>query len=186
MPLKEQALLFYFYAVDMQIFKVEVFMPNLNQKSIIRVYSKIRAIISPLGDNLILGNNAMTTIVEIDESKFGKKRKGNKGKAFKRYWVFGMAERETRKTHFRLVERRDRDTLLPIIHEHVANGATIYHDDWASYDTLGDEGFNHGVVVHQYEFKSIEGVCTNTIEGNCGKIVKGSLLTDLQTTINSI
>ena len=55
--------------------------------------------------------------------------------------------------------------LLPIIREFVTPGATIYHDDWSSYRTLDKEGFSHGIVCHKYEFKSPEGVCTNTIEG---------------------
>ena len=41
----------------------------------------------------------------------------------------------------------------------------IFHDDWSVYQNLDKHGYDHGTVVHTYEFKSKEGVCTNTIEG---------------------
>ena len=47
----------------------------------------------------------------------------------------------------------------------VEPGTMIFHDDWAVYQNLDNQGYSHGTVVHKYEFKSKEGVCTNTIEG---------------------
>ena len=82
-----------------------------------------------------------------------------------KHWVFGLTQRGTRKSHFRVVPKRDRPTLLPIIQDVVTQGSTIYHDDWPVYSHLEQEGFDHGTVVHKYEFVSKEGVCTNTIEG---------------------
>ena len=39
-------------------------------------------------------------VVEIDESMFGKKQKYMKGKKYKRYWLFGMAERIQKEMSF--------------------------------------------------------------------------------------
>ena len=55
------------------------------------------------------------TIVEIDESKFGK-RKYNRGKHVDGVWVFGGIERGNQgNCFFFVVDDRSRATLLPII-----------------------------------------------------------------------
>ena len=100
---------------------------------------------------------------------FCKKRKYGKGKPMSHeQWVFGMAERQTKRTIFKLVEKRNREELLPIIQLHCQPGSTIYHDDFATYRKLHTLGFNHGAVNHSKEFVSKDGVCTNTIEGIWG------------------
>ena len=52
--------------------------------------------------------------VQIDESKFGK-RKYNRGRRVEGQWVFGGIEEESRRSFMVPVERRNRDTLLPLI-----------------------------------------------------------------------
>ncbi|KAI6650806.1 hypothetical protein LOD99_7857 [Oopsacas minuta] len=53
-------------------------------------------------------------IVEIDESKFGK-RKYNRGRLLTGQWVFGMVERDTDDIIMVTVPDRSTATLLPII-----------------------------------------------------------------------
>lgn len=60
-------------------------------------------------------------IVEIDESKFGK-RKYNRGKRVEGQWVFGLFDRTTTDCVLVPVEKRDKATLLPIIHHYVLPG----------------------------------------------------------------
>ena len=55
------------------------------------------------------------SIIEIDESLFGKKRKYNRGRVHNMIWVFGAVERGTRNAVLQIVSKRDRATLLPII-----------------------------------------------------------------------
>ena len=52
--------------------------------------------------------------VQIDESKFGK-RKYHKGHRVEGQWVFGGIEEDSRKHFMVPVERRDSDTLIPLI-----------------------------------------------------------------------
>ena len=59
------------------------------------------------------------TTVEIDESKFGK-MKYHRGRYVKGQWVFGGICRERKASFLVPVERRVKDTLLPIIHTHIA------------------------------------------------------------------
>lgn len=102
--------------------------------------------------------------VEIDESKFGK-RKYNRGHRVEGKWVFGGVERETGRCFMIPVESRGKDVLLCIIKHFILPQTTIISDCWRSYNCLQDEGFVHQTVNHSKTFKDPEtGAHTNTIE----------------------
>ena len=61
--------------------------------------------------------------VEIDESKFGK-MKYQRGRYIEGQWIFGGICHETKACFLVPVERRDKDTLLPIIRTHILPGTT--------------------------------------------------------------
>lgn len=69
-------------------------------------------------------------IVEIDESKFGK-RKYHRGHAVEGQWVFGGIDRETGQSFLVPVEKRDEATLIPIIQKWIRVESTIISDCWA-------------------------------------------------------
>ena len=56
--------------------------------------------------------------MEIDESKFGK-RKYNRGRWQEGHWVFGGIERHTKKAFLVEVPQRDAATLIPIIQHYL-------------------------------------------------------------------
>ena len=112
----------------------------------------------------------MTEIIEMDESVFGKKQKYSRGRLTKKVWVFGLAQRESRKTRFFVIPNRTNATLHALICDHVEKGICLFHDDWPGYRKLHELGYPHGTVVHKKEFKSKEGVCTNLIEGIWGNL----------------
>ena len=58
--------------------------------------------------------------------------------------VFGG--RETEACFLVLVERSDKDTLLPIIHAHILPGTRVMSDKWKAYDYLQNEGYIHLTV----------------------------------------
>jgi hypothetical protein len=62
-------------------------------------------------------------IVEIDESLFAHV-KHHRGKDLRRrqIWVFGLRERQSGKCYFKIVKKRDSETLLPIIYERCIAG----------------------------------------------------------------
>lgn len=102
--------------------------------------------------------------VEIDESKFGK-RKYHRGRRVDGVWVFGGIERESKRCFFKCVEDRTKETLLSIIKENVLPGTKIISDCWKSYDCLSLEGYVHEKVNHSEHFVDPDtGACTNTIE----------------------
>jgi transposase-like protein len=117
-----------------------------------------------IDDDIIGGQNV---IVEIDESKFGK-RKYNRGHRVEGCWVLGGVERtEARKLFITVVQDRTAQTLLNVIQQHVKPGSIIYTDLWKGYSKLNEElGYSHFTVNHSLHFKDpITGVDTNTIEG---------------------
>ena len=103
-------------------------------------------------------------IVEIDESKFGK-RKYNVGRVIEGQWVFGAICRNTRSCFVVPVQNRNRDTLLSIIKDRILPGTTIISDCWKAYSALESEGFKHLTINHSYNFVDPDtGAHTNIIE----------------------
>lgn len=105
-------------------------------------------------------------IVELDESKFGK-RKFNRGHRVEGAWVFGGVERtQERKMFAEVVADRSAETLKEVIMRHVKPGSIIFTDLWKGYSNLEELGFSRETVNHSISFISELGTHTNTIEGN--------------------
>jgi len=105
-------------------------------------------------------------IVEIDESKFGK-RKYNRGHRVEGIWVVGGVEITPERRMFAVsVQDRSADTLRDIIQAHVLPGTIVRTDLWRGYRALADFGMEHQTVNHTEHFVDpVTGVHTNTIEG---------------------
>jgi len=115
-------------------------------------------------DTIIGGENV---IVEIDESKFGK-RKYNKGHRVEGVWVLGGVERTSNRLMFaEVVQKRDTKTLMEVISRHVASGSIVHTDLWKAYSQLEDQlNVQHRTVNHSKHFVNpVDDVHTNTIEG---------------------
>jgi hypothetical protein len=133
-----------------------------------------------------VGNSPGCDHVQIDESKFGK-RKYNRGHRVEGVWVFGMVEAindgwrkkwlsnsryvwvkkyRAGKSFFCTVPKRNSGTLLAIIHEYVQFGMTIRSDGWKAYAKLHGPGpncFHHQVVNHSENFSTLDQVAENTV-----------------------
>ena len=105
------------------------------------------------------------TIVQIDESKFGK-RKYHRGHHVEGQWVFGGIEQESRKCFMVAVDKRDEATLLPLIESWIEPGTVILSDCWKAYCNLEKHGYTHRTVNHSQEFVNEEGDSTNKTEGH--------------------
>ena len=146
---------------------------GLSSKTVCKYICKFEKIVSCMVENQNEKIGGEGIIVELDESKFGK-RKYNKGHHVEGVWVVGGVERTNERKIFALsVTTRDKDILKSIISDHVLPGSIIYTDAWKAYVPAIEElnanenmNFKHGIVNHKKEFKSEDGVCTNTIEGN--------------------
>ncbi|GBM03031.1 hypothetical protein AVEN_14544-1 [Araneus ventricosus] len=113
-------------------------------------------------------------IVEIDESKFGK-RKYNRGRRVEGKWVFGELLRYSNECFFEVVDERSADVLLEVIKRRILPDTTVISDCLSSYSCLSDEGFKHLTVNHSVTFVDLDtGAHTNAVEGTWS-VLKRSL-----------
>ncbi|KAG0929029.1 hypothetical protein G6F29_010856 [Rhizopus arrhizus] len=105
-------------------------------------------------------------VVEIDESKFGK-RKYHRGHRVEGVWVVGGVEKTPeRKCFLVVVNNRNTETMDTIIQNYVADGSIVHTDCWRAYENMVNLGMNliHRTVNHSVTFCDGD-VHTNTIEG---------------------
>ena len=114
-------------------------------------------------------------IVEVDESKFGK-RKYNRGHRVDGVWILGMVERTAeRKIKLFVVDDRSKSTLEEKLKNSIDKESIVFTDGWKGYTGLGAIFSMHGVVNHSLGFKDPStGIHTNTIEG-CWSGIKPSV-----------
>jgi hypothetical protein len=149
---------------------VAVSMTGLSEHTIVDMYRYFRELVSSCvqeeGD--VIGGDGV--VVEIDESKLGK-RKFHRGHHVDGVWVLGGVERTTQRRAFMVaVNDRSSETLQREILAHVAQGSIVHTDLWRGYFSLASLGYTHCTVNHSLFFKDpITGIHTNTIEGTwCG------------------
>lgn len=164
-------LVLYLWAVKSKRGQIET-MTGLNRKTIAGIISDwyqmmqedIRSTDCKIGG---LDENGRGIIVEIDESKFGK-RKYHRGHHVEGVWVVGGVELTAQRKCFLLtVPDRTERTLSSIIEEFVLPGSIVRTDCWRAYNNMVNLGMNlqHQTVNHSVSFRDGE-VHTNTIEGN--------------------
>ena len=110
-------------------------------------------------------SNLFSGEVEIDESYFGGKRKGKRGRGAEgKTPVVGLAQR---KGHLKavIVPNVKSKTVTPIITETVRSGTTIYTDELGTYNRLRRMGYRHSRIMHSAKVYVMGNVHTNTIEG---------------------
>jgi len=102
--------------------------------------------------------------VEADESYFGGRRKGNRGRgAAGKVPVFGILERQG-VVKVEVVPNVSAGTLLGMTVRMVRRGSIVYTDRFGSYDSLMFCGYRHLRVDHQRRFSSGK-VYINGLEG---------------------
>lgn len=106
----------------------------------------------------------LTGIIEMDESYFGGKRKGNRGRgAAGKVPVFGILERDGI-VKVEVVKDVTSETLLNLTVKTVRRGSIVYTDKFRSYDALMCCGYKHLKVDHSKKFSSGK-VYINGLEG---------------------
>ena len=112
-----------------------------------------------------IGGNGIE--VEIDESKFGK-RKYHRGHCVEGQWVFGGREKYDKTRIFMIpVHNRKQTTLLLLIQKLIKPGSIIHSDCWKAYNKLTSMGYTHITVNRSKEFINKETkACTNSIESD--------------------
>ena len=134
---------------------------GLSYRTVYRAVSAIRfSILSHARDaeGLLAGE------IELDESYFGGKRKGKRGRgAAGKVPVFGILERNGI-VQVSMVPDVSAETLLGLTVKKVRRGSVVYTDKFKSYDSLMFCGYRHLNVDHQKRFSSGK-VYINGLEG---------------------
>lgn len=102
--------------------------------------------------------------LEADESYFGGKRKGKRGRgAGHKTIVYGILERGG-KVMVSIIPNASAESLLTETVKKVRRGSIVYTDKWRGYDSLMFCGYKHLNIDHRYKFKYGK-VYINGIEG---------------------
>ena len=102
--------------------------------------------------------------VEVDESYFGGRRKGKRGRgAAGKVPVFGILKRGG-KVYAQVITDAKAKTLMPIIKERVTPDSIVYSDTFKSYNSLHVEGYHHVRINHSQTFATSKRNHINGIE----------------------
>jgi len=106
------------------------------------------------------------SIVEIDESNFGKKNKYHRGTSTKPKWVFGAVDRFSGLVKMKFVPDRQHHTLIPLIRQWIPQDTRVISDSYRPYFILS-RWYNHQMVNHSHTFIDADdpSIHTETIEG---------------------
>jgi len=123
---------------------------------------------------LLFAENApqLQGIVEMDESYYGGRKHGKRGRGSCKSAVFGMVERKG-KVIARVVGDIRKRSIFPLIEKHVKRTATLMTDEYATYANLHKYGFNHNIITHKKHLYVDGNVYTNTMEGFWGLSKRG-------------
>jgi len=134
---------------------------NANYKTIYQAVTVLRrAIVARQQDGPLI----LEREVELDESYYGGRRKGKRGRgAAGKIPVFGILERDG-KVSVEVVPNVRAETLLALTVKKVRRGSIVYTDKYKAYDSLMYCGFRHLQVDHGKYFSKGK-VYINGLEG---------------------
>ena len=113
-------------------------------------YRKIRMVISY--HLVLVADEVFEGSVELNESYFGGRRKGRRGRgAAGKAVVFDILKCNGR-VYTVVVDNAKSETLLPVIKKKIMPDSIVYTDSLSSYDKLDVSGFIHHRINHSKEF----------------------------------
>ena len=123
---------------------------GIQPNSVILFYRKIRMVISHY--LALVADEVLEGPVELDESYFGGRRKGRRGRgAAGKVVIFGILKRNGR-VYTVVVNNAKSDTLMPVIKQKIMSDSIVYTDSLSSYDKLDVSGFINYRINYSKEF----------------------------------
>jgi len=133
---------------------------GVNKNTAALFYHRLREIVS----RHVEDESPVHGEIEIDESYFGGKRKGKRGRgAAGKVPVFGILKRKGR-VYTKMLPNTARATVMPIIKAKVELDSIVYTDAYGTYDILDVSGFHHHRINHRKTFAAAGGNHINGIE----------------------
>ena len=150
-----------------KLFELEVSVRKMAQQmklSYRAVYQAVKTIRMAILSHAADSASLLEGEIELDESYFGDRRKGNRGRgAAGKVPVFGILERKGI-VQVSVVPNVTAETLLGLTVKKVRRGSIVYTDKFRSYDSLMFCGYRHLKVDHGKYFSSGK-VTINGLEG---------------------
>ncbi len=131
---------------------------EVNRNTATKYYHKWRLIIAQnIEDDIQLEGE-----VEVDESYFGGRRKGKRGRGSAgKVPVFGLLKRKG-KVYTALIADTKANTLIPIINKKIVPDSIVYTDMYRSYNALDVSNFHHQRINHSklfaHKYNHINGI----------------------------
>lgn len=123
---------------------------GVNRKTAAYYFHRLRVIISQHLETQ--ASEFLSGEMEVDESYFGGRRKGKRGRgAGGKTPVFGLLKRGG-KVYTKIIADAKATTLMPIIQEKVIPDSIVYSDSWRGYNVLDVSEFRHYRINHSKLF----------------------------------
>ena len=120
---------------------------DIQHNTAIKFFMRLRKLIASK-----LPSYELSGEIDADESYFGGKRKGQRGRGAKgKIAVFGLLKRRG-KVFTVIVPNAKTETLLPIIKNKVKPDSIVYTDTFRSYNALDVTDFYHKRINHSEKF----------------------------------
>jgi len=101
--------------------------------------------------------------IELDESYFGGKNKGKRGRGTAKTPVFGLFKRNGH-VYTQIIKNASSSEIRPIIKRLIKPGSKLITDQWRAYDGLVVNGYEHFRINHQKNYSNKKGTHINGIE----------------------
>jgi hypothetical protein len=134
---------------------------ELDESTVSKLFKHFRQTAASVVNRTFTGPIGENCTVEIDECQIGR-RKAHRGRVPTQIWVFGgvICESNRQQCFLRIVPKRNREMLTPLIQELVHRHARLISDDWGAYWQLRALGIDHHIVRH----------CDNFVDPNNNSI----------------
>ena len=142
---------------------------GVTYKTAWRMFKQIRSMLSDDKSGPIGGRGRK---VEMDETYYGSRAKGTRGRGTDKTPVVGMVQRKGQVRAFVANDVKS-DTLRGFIKEHVLPNTMVFTDDFRSYNGLSARGYTHQRINHSEKVYVVGEIHTNTIEGFWSLIKRG-------------
>ena len=139
---------------------------GVTYKTAWRMFHQIRCL---LGEDI----SKLDGEVEVDETYIGGKKKGKRGRGAEgKSKVVGAVQRGG-KVVAQVVPDVKRNTLVPFMSKSVSKDATLYTDEFPTYDTMAHFGYRHKRINHHSKIYVNGDIHTNSIEGFWSLVKRG-------------
>lgn len=139
---------------------------GVTYKTAWRMFKQIRSLLNE-------DTKPLTGEVEVDETYVGGTRRGKRGRSAEgKAKVLGAAQRQG-KVIANVVPDVKRHTLVPFMAHNVQRDATLFTDEFPSYDHMARIGYKHLRIEHHLRVYARGNIHTNSIEGFWSLVKRG-------------